>query len=175
MMAARDRTDAARDFIAEWRFDKVRDVVAGGDERQHSVRAGVDVATGAAIVAVHDGARPLVLPALIEQGIALARDTGAAVCAVPSHDTVKDVEGGIVRATYDRERVWLAQTPQVFERVLLLEAHARGGTAATDDAALVEALGRDVHVYEGDRANLKVTSPDDLLIAETLLRARLER
>ena len=88
---------------------------------------------------------------------------------------MKEVDGDppVVTATPDRARIWLAQTPQVFDRALLLEAHDRAGADATDDAALVEATGHRVHVYEGDYANLKVTDPDDLIIAEALLRERL--
>ncbi len=160
----------------EWRLSKMRTVVPGGAERQQSVRAGIDAATGARIVAVHDGARALVTPELIELGVELARDSGAAICAVPARDTLKDVDGkpAVVRGTIDRTRTWLAQTPQVFERELLLRAHERAEVQATDDAALVEALGHEVRVYEGAAWNLKVTTPDDLIIAEALLRARLD-
>jgi 2-C-methyl-D-erythritol 4-phosphate cytidylyltransferase len=168
--ASLDRVDA---LVREWRFTKVTDIVPGGATRQASVRAGIDAAPGAAIVAVHDAARPLVTPELIARGVQLARATGAALCAIPSRDTVKDVEDRIVRATPDRARMWLAQTPQVFDRALLLEAHERATDDATDDAALVEALGRDVHVYEGAASNVKITTPDDMIIAEALLRDRL--
>jgi 2-C-methyl-D-erythritol 4-phosphate cytidylyltransferase len=174
VVTAEDRVERVTSLVSEWRFTKVRDVVVGGAERQHSVRAGVEAVAGADVVAIHDGARPLVTPDLIERGVTLARETGAAICAVPSSDSVKEVDGEIVRAAHDRSRIWLAQTPQVFERELLLEAHARAEGVATDDAALVEALGREVRVYEGDAANIKVTTHEDLLIAETLLRARLE-
>jgi 2-C-methyl-D-erythritol 4-phosphate cytidylyltransferase len=148
------------------------DVVAGGAERQDSVRAGLDVAEGAAIVAVHDGARPLVTPELIARGVELARESGAAICAVPSRDTVKQADGDPprVRATLDRASAWLAQTPQCFERALLLRAHDAAPSAATDDAALVEAMGHPVRLYEGTYWNMKVTSPDDLVVAEALLR-----
>ncbi len=168
--ASLDRVDA---LVREWRFTKVTDIVPGGATRQASVRAGIDAAPGAAIVAVHDAARPLVTPELIARGVQLARATGAALCAIPSRDTVKDVEDRIVRATPERARMWLAQTPQVFDRALLLEAHERATDDATDDAALVEALGRDVHVYEGAASNVKITTPDDMIIAEALLRDRL--
>jgi len=165
-----DRVDA---LVREWRFTKVSDIVAGGATRQASVRAGIDAAPDAEIVAIHDAARPLVTPELIARGVALARETGAALCAIPSRDTVKDVQDGIVRATPERARMWLAQTPQVFDRALLLDAHQRAAGDATDDAALVEALGHDVRVYEGDASNLKITTPDDMIIAEALLRDRL--
>jgi len=163
----------------EWRFAKVSAVVAGGETRQASVRAGVEAAEDAAIVAVHDGARPLVTPELVTRGVELARAHGAAVCAMLSRDTVKQAnETGnvpIVGATLDRERIWLAQTPQVFVRELLLRAHRQAERVATDDAALVEALGERVLLYEGDTWNLKVTTPDDLLVAEAILRERFTR
>lgn len=174
LVAARGELPRMRDFIAEWRFANVVAAVAGGDQRQDSVRAGLDAASDAAIVAIHDAARPLVTPAIISRGIALARETGAALCAVPSRDTVKDVHGAtrIVRATPDRADLWLAQTPQVFDRALILDAHARATSTATDDAALVEAIGHAVHVYEGAWSNFKVTTPEDLIVAEALLRER---
>ncbi len=161
-------------FVAEWRFTKVTQIVAGGDTRQASVRAGIDAAPDAAIIVVHDAARPLVTPELIASGIALARETGAALCAIPARDTVKEVAGEppVVSGTLDRERMWLAQTPQVFARALLLEAHQRATAIATDDAALIEALGHHVRVYEGAPSNFKVTTPEDLIIAEALLRER---
>lgn len=160
----------------EWRMTNVRAVVSGGKERQDSVRAGIEATDGAAIVAVHDGARPLVTPEIIARGVEIARESGAALCAVPAHDTVKEVEGEPpqVRATLDRRRMWLAQTPQVFARALLLEGHRRAEAEATDDAALVEAAGHPVRVYEGATWNFKVTTAEDLIIAEALLRERID-
>ncbi len=175
VVANPDALDRMRSLVAEWRFTKVSAAVPGGATRQQSVRAGIDAAAGAAIVAIHDAARPLVTPDLIARGVALARESGAALCAVPARDTVKEVDGDppVVAGTPGRARIWLAQTPQVFDRALLLEAHTRATSDATDDAALVEAMGHAVRVYAGDYANLKVTSPEDLVIAEALLRERL--
>lgn len=175
VVASAESLARMRAFVAEWRFDTVTAVVPGGATRQLSVRAGIDAAADAAIVAVHDGARPLVTPELIARGVALARETGAALCAVPARDTIKDVEGDppVVAATPDRARAWLAQTPQVFDRQLLLDAHARADADATDDSALVEAAGHPVRVYVGDYANIKITTPEDLIVAEALLRERL--
>jgi 2-C-methyl-D-erythritol 4-phosphate cytidylyltransferase len=174
VVASPRSVERVRDLCAEWRFTHVAAVVAGGETRQDSVRAGINAAGDAAIVAIHDAARPLVTPELIERGVALARETGAALCAIPSRDTVKDVDGDppVVRATPERARMWLAQTPQVFDRALLLEAHARATSSATDDAALVEAIGHEVRVYEGAASNFKITTPEDLIVAEALLRER---
>lgn len=176
VVAAPDGVSRMRDLVREWHFRNVINVVPGGDQRQDSVRAGLEAANGAAIVAVHDGARPLITPELISRGIALARESGAAIAAVPSRDTVKQADGNppVIRATHARSSIWLAQTPQVFERDLLLRAHEQAASNATDDAALVEALGHDVRIYEGSAENIKITTREDLLIAETLLRARFD-
>lgn len=175
VVAAPESVGRVQAFVREWRFDGVTAVIPGGARRQDSVRAGIDATDGAAIVAVHDAARPLVTPELISLGIATARQSGAAICAVRARDTVKQVGGDppSVRATPDRSMMWLAQTPQVFDRELLRRAHANGADA-TDDAALVEALGHEVLVYEGAEWNLKVTTPDDIIIAEALLRRRFD-
>ena len=174
VVASPRSVERVHDLCAEWRFTNVIAVVPGAATRQESVRVGIDAAGDAAIVAIHDAARPLVTPELIERGVALARETGAALCAIPSRDTVKEVDGDppVVRATPDRARMWLAQTPQVFDRALLLEAHGRATSAATDDAALVEAMGHEVRVYEGAASNFKITTPEDLIVAEALLRER---
>lgn len=174
IVAAPDAVNRMTDFVAEWRFPRVAAIVAGGETRQQSVRAGLEASSEASIVAIHDGARPLVTAEMISHGIAIARESGAAVCGVPSRDTVKLVEGDppLVRSTPERSIVWIAQTPQIFSRSLLLDAHERATSTQTDDAALVEAIGHPVQAYEGAAWNLKITTPDDLIIAEALLRER---
>jgi 2-C-methyl-D-erythritol 4-phosphate cytidylyltransferase len=152
-------------------LSKVRTVCLGGRRRQDSVREGLAALGPCAWVVVHDGARPLVTPQLIEEGLAAAQETGAAVCGLPAPDTIKRVdEQGRVLRTLDRRRLWLVQTPQVFRYDILLEAHERSRRTATDDAALVEHLGRQVRVCPGSPRNLKVTTPEDLALAEALLR-----
>ncbi|HZT05552.1 MAG TPA: 2-C-methyl-D-erythritol 4-phosphate cytidylyltransferase [Chloroflexota bacterium] len=146
-------------------------VVKGGAERQDSVRAGLDACPEATWVVVHDGARPLVTCEMIERGLAAAVPTGAAIAAVPVVDTIKLVEGDVIRGTPPREALWAAQTPQVFRRLLLLEAHDRATGVVSDDAALVEALGVAVRVFPGAYGNIKITTPVDLRIAESLLAA----
>lgn len=146
-------------------------LVPGGLRRQDSVRAALDGAGDAAWVVIHDGARPLLTPKLIEDGLAAAAETGAAIAAVPAVDTIKQVEDGTVVSTLDRESLWAVQTPQVFARPLLLEAH-RSSLDVTDDAAMVEAIGGVVRVYQGAYENIKVTTPSDLRIAAALLAAR---
>lgn len=174
LVASPDSQARAEALVREWRFSSVVAVVAGGETRQDSVRAGIEAAQDAEFVAIHDAARPLVTPDLISRGVALARESRAALCAMPSRDTVKEVDGDppAVARTLDRSRMWLAQTPQVFDRNLLLEAHRRAESPATDDAALVEAMGQPVRVYEGTTSNLKITTREDLVVAEALLRER---
>lgn len=144
-------------------------VVTGGASRQHSVRAALDATVEAEWVVVHDGARPFVTPDIIVRGLDESRATGAAIAAVPVTDTIKLVNGDRVASTPARDTLWAAQTPQVFRRSLLLEAHRRATMAVTDDAALVEALGASVRVYMGSYGNIKVTTAVDLQLAALLL------
>jgi 2-C-methyl-D-erythritol 4-phosphate cytidylyltransferase len=148
-------------------------VVLGGERRRDSVRAGLDLLEGCEYVVVHDGARPLVTPELIDAALDGAREIGAALCAVPVADTVKRSRGGgLVSGTVRRDELWLAQTPQAFRRDLLLRAHSSFDIDATDDAGLVELLEWPVKLVMGSRHNIKVTSPEDLTLAEALLALR---
>ena len=168
--------EAARRLIRSSGLRKIRQVVRGGNSRMDSVACGLEALPASAKwVAVHDGARPLVTCELIERTVRQARRAKAAIAAVPVVPTVKQAADGWVERTLDRRHLWEVQTPQVFERKLLERAHARGktnGMEATDDAALVEALGRRVRIVMGDHRNLKVTSPEDLVIAQAFLRRR---
>lgn len=168
---------------AGWR--KVRAVVPGGARRQDSAAHGLAALQAAAaaagtaldLVLVHDGARPLADSALIARGLAAAAAHGAAIAAIPVRDTVKVVDAtGCITSTPDRATLWQAQTPQVFRADLLTAAYrtaAAHDLAVTDDAALLEALGIPVHVFRGAPANLKITTPEDLVLAEALLAASL--
>ncbi|NDY43182.1 2-C-methyl-D-erythritol 4-phosphate cytidylyltransferase [Dissulfurirhabdus thermomarina] len=152
-------------------------VVAGGTRRQDSVRAGLSaVGPEWEWVAVHDAARPFVAAADIEATCLLAREVGAAVLGTAVHDTVKEVdEDGFVVRTLDRSRLLLAQTPQVCRRADLERALARAeaqGLEATDEAALLEAVGQPVGVVLGSRRNFKITTPDDLAVAEAMFACR---
>ena len=151
-------------------------VVEGGATRRDSVLAGLS-ATDDEWVVVHDAARPLVDHTLISRALSTARETGAAIVAVPETSTVKRIDDGIVVSTEDRDALWLAQTPQAFRRELLMEAQRRFPGPATDDSVLVEALGVSVRVAEGAYANIKLTTPVDLQLAALLLleRRRLEQ
>jgi len=158
--------------LAEEGIGKLSAAREGGPRRQDSVRLGLGALGPCEWVLVHDGARPLVNAELIERGLAAARGTGAAVPAVPLADTVKlATADGTVERTLDRSRLWAAQTPQVFRYDLLLRAHREVTADVTDDAAMLEALGLPVKLFEGSPANIKVTTPDDLRLAEALLEA----
>jgi 2-C-methyl-D-erythritol 4-phosphate cytidylyltransferase/2-C-methyl-D-erythritol 2,4-cyclodiphosphate synthase len=153
---------------------KLAAVVPGGPDRQASVAQGLAaLPAGPGIVLVHDGARPLVPVSLIDAVAAAAAEDGAATAVVPVDETVKRGADGWVRETIDRAGLFRVQTPQAFHRALLEEAHreaARAGFRGTDDAALVERLGRPVRLVPGAPHNLKVTVPEDLRLAEALLR-----
>jgi 2-C-methyl-D-erythritol 4-phosphate cytidylyltransferase/2-C-methyl-D-erythritol 2,4-cyclodiphosphate synthase len=152
-------------------------VVAGGARRQESVAAGV-AATGSAVVLVHDGARPLVTPALVDRVAAAAAGDGAAIPTVPVAETLKRVSAGRVGETVDRAGLVVAQTPQGARRALLEEAWSRfpagGPREFTDEAALLEAVGIPVTAVPGEPANLKVTVPEDLERAEAVLASRAD-
>ena len=146
----------------------------GGARRRDSVLAGLEaLAPAPDYVLIHDGARPFITPALIQQGLAAARKHGAATAAVPVKDTIKRAgPDGLVLETLDRAALWSIQTPQVFAYDLILSAHRSIDPTwdATDDAALVERTGHPVALFMGAYENMKVTTPDDLLIAETMLK-----
>ena len=133
-------------------------------------RAGLEALGRCDYVAVHDGARPLVTRELIERGIAAACEAAAAVAAVPLADTIKEANSdGTIQCTLDRRRLYAAQTPQVFRYDILLRAHREISDDVTDDAAMLEALGVPVKLFDGDRRNIKVTMAADLGLAEALI------
>jgi len=152
-------------------------VTAGGDERQDSIRSGLGALPPEAdLVLVHDAARALTPPAVFEAVIAALRAGAEAVVPVlPVADTVKRVVANEVLGTLDRSDLRVVQTPQGFRREVLDQAHARPGPQATDDAALVERLGRTVTTVPGSQEAFKVTRPFDLLVAAAVLRSRVDR
>lgn len=151
------------------------DRVAGGASRSESVRNALAAAPEASVAVVHDAARPLVTPALVRRCLdALEDGVDGAIAAAPVTDTVKEVDDGRVARTLDRSRLWAVQTPQVFRAEVLrraLDVSAEALSDATDDAVLVEAAGGTVVVVEAPPKNIKITSPQDLRVAETLLSA----
>ena len=173
LVLSRDALDSGRRIVEEGSWDKVTDVCAGGERRQDSVRAGLDRLPDVDWVVVHDGARPLVDAGIIGRGLDAAAETGAAVAAVPVTDTIKRAGPGLtVVDTPPREELWAAQTPQVFRRTVLADAHERVAEDVTDDAAMVERTGRAVKLFMGSYENIKVSTREDLAAARVLLESR---
>ncbi|MBC7265812.1 MAG: 2-C-methyl-D-erythritol 4-phosphate cytidylyltransferase [Coriobacteriia bacterium] len=176
VVANLDHVDAIAGLLAG--EPKVMRVVAGGATRQESVARGLDaLPPEVEVVVVHDGARPLVTPELLEAVLVeLDESVDAVIVGYPCFDTVKSVgPDGLVVRTEDRGRLWLVQTPQAFWARALraaFERAQRSGVTATDDAAVVEADGGRVRVVRGPRDNIKITVPEDLAIAEAVLQVR---
>ena len=175
LVVPQDDLETVRKQFARLRTSKAFQVVAGGETRADSVRCGLAALPSTyRWVAVHDGVRPLITPELIEAVYEGARSHRAAIAACPSKDTVKVATASqTIERTLPRETVWLAHTPQAFERSLLEQAHEKGRhLTATDDAFLVEQMGVAVKLVPSPSDNLKVTVPADLEIAERLMKRR---
>ena len=177
VVVLREETVApVREMVASKGWVKVSDTCVGGKRRQDSVLIGLDLLDEWQWVVVHDGVRPMVTGDLIERGLKAAATTGAAAAAVPVKDTIKTAGADrIVVATPVRDDLWAVQTPQVFRREMLDEAYRRATRSATDDATLVERAGNSVKLYMGAYDNIKITTPDDLVVAEALWRHRQEK
>lgn len=160
-----------RKMVRRYKLKKIAAVVAGGKERRQSVAAGLQVLPARGIVAVHDGVRPFITPAMLRQGITACRRYGAAIYAIPLIDTLKRVRGGRAVETVDRSGLFCAQTPQFFRIEALRRAHMSVpiDAPATDDSALLEAIGVRPVLLPGSSANIKVTTREDISICEALL------
>jgi 2-C-methyl-D-erythritol 4-phosphate cytidylyltransferase len=162
--------------IAACGFRKVVQIVAGGKERQNSVMNGLHAMSphlaDEDVVVIHDGVRPLITGELLRESIAVACSNDGALVAVPAKDTIKVVRDGIVISTPDRDTLWQAQTPQSFRFGIIFAAHQaaeQDGFIGTDDASLVERRGGAVRIVRGDYRNIKITTPEDLVLAESFL------
>ncbi|MCX5697763.1 MAG: 2-C-methyl-D-erythritol 4-phosphate cytidylyltransferase [Candidatus Omnitrophica bacterium] len=173
--------DGIKDRIHRYHIDKVKGVVLGGRERKDSVVCGLKaISADAEFVLIHDAARPFIDKRLVASVIREAQKTKAAILAVPVKNTIKAIchlpfaREKIVARTLNRDELWEVQTPQVFERKLILEAYKRfGHCQVTDDAMLVEKLGTRVSVVEGSYDNIKITTPEDLVIAQAIAKLSL--
>lgn len=176
VVPTKDVDFCCRAIVEAYGLSKVRSVVAGGGRRQDSVRLGIEASGGRfGLVLIHDGVRPCIGPQLIERAVAAARRHRAVITGMPAKETVKEVDaGGRVTGTYDRRRVWLIQTPQVFRYEDIMAAHQRaeaeGWEEMTDDALLMERTGIPVTAVLGSEDNIKVTTPHDLALALFLRR-----
>lgn len=160
-------------------YTKVAAVTEGGETRVHSVMRGLDAVTEkSGLVAIHDGARPLVTPEIIDDTVRRAMQYHAAAPAIPVKDTIKIAHERIVAETPDRATLFAVQTPQVFDYDLLRGALQKAldtGAAITDDCSAVEALGMSVYLTEGSEENIKITTPLDVILAEAILRRRAQQ
>lgn len=177
VVSTEEEIEICRQIVTKYNVPKISHIVAGGSERQHSVYNGlICCSNDTEFVIIHDGARPLVTKDLIKTSIDSARLYGAVSVAVPVKDTVKKTnELGIVTETPDRHNLWLIQTPQAFKYDLIMSAHKwaqKENYVGTDDASLIEKMGHDVRLIRGSYENIKITTPEDILIAEVVLTRR---
>ena len=168
-----------KEIVEKFHFSKVSKIVEGGAERQQSVSAGLqEISPDCQYVVVHDGARPFLRNDHLEQVVERAWAQGAAILAVPTKNTIKQVDSaGRILSTLEREILWEAQTPQVFRLEELLAAHLLAfneNIRATDDASLLEKIGKEVYVVRGSYENIKITTPEDLIIAEIIIEEKLK-
>lgn len=165
-----------REMLSSYGISKVKGLPDGGAERQHSVHSCMKEMEQVDIVLVHDAARPFITHAIIANLVQSAQDFGAAIAGVRAKDTMKKVRDGIIEETVDRESLWMIQTPQAFRFDLIVEAEdvaEKVGFLGTDEAMLVERLGHAVHIVESTYENVKMTTKEDLLFGEAILRRRV--
>jgi 2-C-methyl-D-erythritol 4-phosphate cytidylyltransferase len=177
LVARAERVAEFKELVRQNEFKKVRHVVAGGEHRQDSVRAGLkSLSDDASYIAVHDAARPLVLPEQIERVLVVAREHGAAALAEPVTDTLKRAdENRLVTGGVSREGLYAMQTPQIFAREPLERAYAgvaEKNLSVTDEVSAVEHLGAKVVLVPNDEWNIKITYPRDLFLAQAALARR---
>jgi 2-C-methyl-D-erythritol 4-phosphate cytidylyltransferase len=162
-------------LVSEGKWSKIKDVCEGGKRRQDSVLNGLNCLGECEWVIIHDGARPLVTTELIENGLDTAEETGAAIAAIPVTDTIKMAADDLtIQGTPPRESLWAAQTPQVFRYDIITNAYRKLKYEVTDDARAVELMGGSVKIYQGSNDNIKITLPEDLAVAEILLKKRMK-
>jgi len=177
ILSEEDMEMCLKDVIEAFHITKVRTLVVGGRERQDSVYNGLKkVEKDASVVLVHDGVRPFVTQEMIRECVEAARQGDCVAVGVPLKDTIKEVDkGGIVRRTLERSRLWAIQTPQAFPLSVLRQAYDESykkKVFGTDDATLVERAGNNVRVIMGSYENIKITTPEDLILAEEILKRR---
>jgi len=164
--------DDFHQLLRKHHIQKVKKIVTGGKERQHSVYNGLQAIEQDGIVLIHDGARPFIQQDIIHYLVKKADEDGASVVAVPVKDTMKRVSDMKVMDTVDRSSLWAVQTPQAFRLSIVLKAHElaeQEGFLGTDDASLVERLGHKISIVQGDYMNIKITTPEDLIFANAIL------
>lgn len=164
-----------QELLGKFSIHKVKGLPNGGEERQHSVHACLKVMEAVDIVLVHDAARPFITQEIIAELVQVSYKQGAAIAGVRVKDTIKKVRDSIIEETVDREHLWSIQTPQAFRFQLLKEAEdaaERDGFLGTDEGMVVERLGYDIHIVESSYDNIKMTTVEDLVLGEAILRKR---
>ena len=174
-----DMDYSLKEIVEQYQYRKIAQIIPGGKRRQDSVKNGIDaLAKDVEIVVIHDGVRPFVTKAMIEDLIHSAERFGAVILAMPAKDTIKIANpNGTVLKTLDRDALWQIQTPQAFQARLIREAYYKAtedGFMGTDDASLVERLGVKVHILPGSFTNIKITTPEDLILANLFLKMRAQ-
>lgn len=162
-------------LIEKHNITKVKGLPTGGEERQHSVHSCIKEMSAVDVVLVHDAARPFITIPKITELAKVAYEKGAAIAGVRAKDTMKVVHNGLIKETVDRESLWMVQTPQAFRYDLLAEAEdvaEKVGFLGTDEAMLVERLGYDIHIVECSYENVKMTTQEDLIFGEAILKQR---
>lgn len=167
-----------KNIVEKYSIGKIKEIVIGGATREESVYNGLKkVSADTDIIISHDGARPFIKENHIIESIRVALDTGACILGVPVKDTIKVVEAGSVERTPKRDRLWAIQTPQTFKKNIIIEAYEnakRLGLSGTDDSSLVEYMGLDVKIIMGDYNNIKITTLEDMLIANSIVNNQEE-
>jgi 2-C-methyl-D-erythritol 4-phosphate cytidylyltransferase len=175
VVANANEIEEIEELINTYGVTKVIKVVPGGDERQNSVHNGLKAVKNAGIVLIHDGARPFVTKAHIHELVLAVTKNDGAILAVPIKDTVKECAGMKVLQTVDRSTLWSVQTPQAFQLETILKAHEwaeQHHFIGTDDASLLEQLQINVSIVPGDYFNIKLTTPEDIVFAQSILRVK---
>jgi len=162
-------------MIKNYKLDKVKEVILGGETRQKSVFLGLQKAKqyNPDFVLIHDGARPLVTKEILQDGLDFAKEKGTCIVGVPAKDTIKQTKGSsrLIKETLNRSELWNIQTPQIFKFSQIIDAHEKfKAENFTDDSALVEKLGIEAYVFEGSYKNIKITTGEDLLIAKIFMK-----
>ncbi len=178
VVSEEDMDYCLKEVIEKYKIRKVSQIIPGGKRRQESVKNGVEaLPKDVEIVAIHDGVRPFVTKTMIEDSIYSAARFGAVVLAMPAKETIKMANAdGTVLKTLDRESLWQSQTPQTFQVHVIKEAYHRAtedGFVGTDDASLVERIGGKVHILPGSYANIKITTTEDWLLANLLIKKNI--
>ncbi|EJP6474120.1 2-C-methyl-D-erythritol 4-phosphate cytidylyltransferase [Clostridium botulinum] len=174
LVTLEDKIEVCKDIIKKYNIDKISKIVSGGRERQDSVYNGLKaVSKDCDVVLIHDAARPFVTSNIIDDGIKYAKQYGAAACGVTPKDTIKikDKKGFSID-TPNREDLFIVQTPQCFSYNVILDCHEnlkRHNKKVTDDTMVLEIYGKSVYLYEGSYSNIKITTPEDLILGEQIL------